>query len=656
MERYAYVELVGGADGTETCLLLCVGRCGSDALQNREACYAFRCGEGCARLLGANDVSLRHLRATFLNKATDSLGVPELFLHCRESGVEMPAIVGDAQASRMAAAALRAACPWASDVRIEERYEDDLVRVTRDNDAFIIEVCGRTLVISADAYHDNADVVLHTEARDTQIVNRVVVDYARDGCKRGFARANALAKERAPFFGDVLSSRSEPGPGVLRCYVAPRPHVEEREGDVADDAAAAPADENGEGPRLAFLGTGSAKPSSRRGESAIIIEWAASSILLDCGAGTLRTITDAALDAVDAVWVSHAHWDHFGGLAALVSAAARRRGRSNEDVARALKRQKTDEAKAPLQILAPARVAAFLRVALDVLGAPPSGYAIHAIADQASSSVKRGPLSITSIRVTHCRGAFACLVRCDDEEWAVAYSGDGRPSEHFARKCREEGKLVLIHEATFSDADKAKALATKHATVSEALRMAADANADCCSLTHISQRYDGVLDVDDALVAFDGLRVRAASVATLYDASSKCEQAVFENAKARREARKLRRWDDHDAPNRPDVRGTAAPSPKPSDALEDALRAFYAAHAPAKAKDAPQIAAVFRRDFEAMDDRLFQKYGARLNLPDAAASSDESSDDEAEAVLAAPGGFAALLGGCGDLPARPVFS
>ena len=96
-ERYSYVEFVGGADGTETCLLLCVGRCGSDALQNREACYAFRCGEGCARLLGANDVSLKHLRATFLNKAADVLGVPELFLHCRESGVDMPCIVGDAR-------------------------------------------------------------------------------------------------------------------------------------------------------------------------------------------------------------------------------------------------------------------------------------------------------------------------------------------------------------------------------------------------------------------------------------------------------------------------------------------------------------------------------------------------------------------------------
>ncbi len=659
-QRYSYVELIGGADGTETSLLLCVGRCGSDALQNREACYAFRCGEGCARLLGANDVSLKHLRATFLNKATDALGVPELFLHCRESGVDMPAIVGDAAASRIAAAALRAACPWADAVRIEESYEDDLVRVCRKGAAFVVEVCGRTLVISADAYHDDADVVLHTEGSDTQIVNRIVVDYTRENCRRGFTKANALMRERAAFFGDVLSSRSEPGPGVLRCYVAPRLHVEECEGDIADDAAATPSDDNGEGPLLTFLGTGSAKPSSRRGESAIIVEWVASSILLDCGAGTLRTLgpdTDETLDALGAVWVSHAHWDHFGGLAALVNAAARRCGRSNEDVARALKRQKCDDVKPPLQVLAPARVAAFLRVALDVLGAPPSGYAIHAIADQASSKLQRGPLSITSIRVTHCRGAFACVVRCDDEEWAVAYSGDGRPSEHFARKCREEGKLVLIHEATFSDQDKAKALATKHATVSEALRMAAEANADCCILTHISQRYDGVLDVSDALVAFDGLRVRASSVSTLYDASSKCERAVAESSRKRREARKLRRWDDHDAPNRPDVRGTAAPSQTAPDALEDALRSFYAAHAPAKAKDAPQIAAVFRRDFEAMDDRLFRKYGARLQLPnDAASSSDDSSDDEAEAVLAAPGGFAALAAGCGDLPARPVFS
>jgi hypothetical protein len=86
----------------------------------------------------------------------------------------------------------------------------------------------------------------------------------------------------------------------------------------------------------------------------------------------------------------------------------------------------------------------------------------------------------------------------------------------------------------------------------------------------------------------------------------------------------------------------------------DALRTFYGAHAPGKVKDAPQVAAVFRRDFAAMDDRLFRKYGARLNLPEV--DSSDSSDDEAEAVLAAPGGFALLAAaGCGDLPVRPVL-
>ncbi|KAH8095960.1 3'-tRNA processing endoribonuclease [Aureococcus anophagefferens] len=44
----AYVELVGGADHCETCLLVVVARLSSDVERTREACYAFRCGEGAA--------------------------------------------------------------------------------------------------------------------------------------------------------------------------------------------------------------------------------------------------------------------------------------------------------------------------------------------------------------------------------------------------------------------------------------------------------------------------------------------------------------------------------------------------------------------------------------------------------------------------------
>ena len=185
--------------------------------------------------------------------------------------------------------------------------------------------------------------------------------------------------------------------------------------------------------------------------------------------------------------------------------------------------------------------------------------------------------------------------------------------------------------------------------------MAADANADCCILTHISQRYDGVLDVNDVLVAFDGLRVRASAVSTLCMRVAKCERAVVENAKARREARKLRRWDDHDAPNRPDVRGTTVAPPKPSDALENALRAFYASTRPegeGRAADRGGLPPRLRGDGRP----LFRKYGARLQPAGRVVVGHESSDDEAEAVIGFSGGFAALAAGCGDLPARPVFS
>ena len=75
-------------------------------------------------------------------------------------------------------------------------------------------------------------------------------------------------------------------------------------------------------PRLLFLGTGSAKPSSKRGESAVLVEWSGTTSLLDCGGGTygqcLRLLgpdrTREVLGRLDAVWLSHAHLDHCGGV------------------------------------------------------------------------------------------------------------------------------------------------------------------------------------------------------------------------------------------------------------------------------------------------------------------------------------------------------
>jgi ribonuclease Z len=48
---------------------------------------------------------------------------------------------------------------------------------------------------------------------------------------------------------------------------------------------------------------------------------------------------------------------------------------------------------------------------------------------------------------------------------------------------------VLVHEATFLDADKARAAETGHSTARQAAQIALDAGVTLLALTHLSTRY-----------------------------------------------------------------------------------------------------------------------------------------------------------------------
>lgn len=68
---------------------------------------------------------------------------------------------------------------------------------------------------------------------------------------------------------------------------------------------------------LYVLGTGCAAPSAHRNASAHVIVLRGKSILLDAGEGTTlqwqRHISDRSIASISIIWISHAHWDHFGG-------------------------------------------------------------------------------------------------------------------------------------------------------------------------------------------------------------------------------------------------------------------------------------------------------------------------------------------------------
>jgi ribonuclease BN (tRNA processing enzyme) len=69
--------------------------------------------------------------------------------------------------------------------------------------------------------------------------------------------------------------------------------------------------------KFIVLGSGTAVPHPRRSSSGYWLETANGSILLDCSASAIHRMAQEKLDwaNLDAIWISHFHLDHVGGLA-----------------------------------------------------------------------------------------------------------------------------------------------------------------------------------------------------------------------------------------------------------------------------------------------------------------------------------------------------
>src|SRR5919112_3990596 len=72
--------------------------------------------------------------------------------------------------------------------------------------------------------------------------------------------------------------------------------------------------------KLVVLGSGTSVPHPQRASSAHWLETTRGTILLDVSAAAVHRMAQENLDWVnlDAVWVSHFHLDHVGGLAPLL--------------------------------------------------------------------------------------------------------------------------------------------------------------------------------------------------------------------------------------------------------------------------------------------------------------------------------------------------
>jgi ribonuclease Z len=275
---------------------------------------------------------------------------------------------------------------------------------------------------------------------------------------------------------------------------------------------------------LFFAGTAGSVPSARRGLPALLIRRGAERILVDCGEGTQRQLVKSVglADLTD-VFLTHMHADHWLGLPGM------------------LKSFELRDRERPLTIHGPPGMTALMERMRPIYGRPRYGLTLRDL--EPGEGVRRADFEIVPFAVRHRGVAFGYALVEDarpgrfDAELAerlgiapgpdfgrlqrgeivggvspervmgaprpgrrIVISGDTSPTDAVVVVAHRAD--VLVHEATFADADADRAAQTGHSTARQAAQVAADAEVGLLALTHLSSRYTGGEIRDEARAVF----------------------------------------------------------------------------------------------------------------------------------------------------------
>ncbi len=271
--------------------------------------------------------------------------------------------------------------------------------------------------------------------------------------------------------------------------------------------------------RVTFLGTAAAAPTIRRGLSATAVRAFSDRILIDCGEGTQRQMLVWGTGfRVDRIVFTHFHADHYLGIIGFLRTLAM--GDRTEPliiqgpapgIERALKRAihiGWREYPFPISIetVEPGQVIDRGDYQLKVIGVDHRMPAVGYVLEEPSRPGRFDPDRAIALGVEP-GPLFGRLQRGEPVDLPsggkvlpeqvmgppragrkVVFSGDTRPCTEVVEAARNAD--LLIHEATFSEAEHARAAETMHSTAKEAGEVARAADARRLILTHISSRYD----------------------------------------------------------------------------------------------------------------------------------------------------------------------
>jgi ribonuclease Z len=242
---------------------------------------------------------------------------------------------------------------------------------------------------------------------------------------------------------------------------------------------------------VTVLGTGCALPSRLRNVTGILVHLASGYVVLDPGedfVGQLRRKygrrnTESILAAVQVVWISHAHGDHYSGLYQLLY-------------------ERVQVADRVIPVCLPDALIAECQMRQALLG---DDFFKVSFLRLDSSVVAGTGFALKSVPVLHMEGSHGCLLTIDGK-WKLAFSGDHSVHDGFVEGIQSCD--LVIHEATYEDDMADLAEKSGHSTISQPIETGVQLSAKWTVLTHFSPRSSGShlrVDGRNVIFAFDYL-------------------------------------------------------------------------------------------------------------------------------------------------------
>ena len=277
---------------------------------------------------------------------------------------------------------------------------------------------------------------------------------------------------------------------------------------------------------IVFIGTAASVPTKERNLSSVALKYSGDWLLFDCPEGAQRQMMSSNVSymKIKYIFISHFHGDHFLGLPGLLATMSMH-GREDS-----------------LTIFGPRNVDEFVKKAVE-LSMLKVNFPIKCIQVKSGIILKDSGYAIRAVRLKHDIPCFGYVFTESDKLgefsrkkaielkipegplWGMLQKGetirhdgkkinpedvldyskgrrgkkvsiifDTRPVDDYLEGI--EGSDILIHEASFTEDFKERALETKHSTAAEAAEVAKKSKCKKLFLFHISARHKSAEEIE----------------------------------------------------------------------------------------------------------------------------------------------------------------